>query len=97
MVSSSFVEIFPIFQSALGTKRPNLAEAVLDCLQKLVAHRHVQGVVTSVATSLRSSSSQDSLEVDEDADTVVSENTGKIPHQGSIIDMICRYITSLQH
>lgn len=85
------IEIFPIFHSALATKRPNLAEIVLDCLQRLVAHRHVQGVVTSVATSLKSSSaSQASLEGDEDVDTAVTDSTEKVPYQASIIDMICR-------
>lgn len=76
----------------MDTKRPLLVEAVLDCFQNLVAHRHVQGVVTIVGTSLKSGASQDSLDVDDDAEGTGAEKTSSIPYQASIVDMICRYV-----
>ncbi|GMH32506.1 hypothetical protein BSKO_00340 [Bryopsis sp. KO-2023] len=88
---SAAAVIFPVFQSAIDTKRPNLSEIVVDCLQRLVAHRHARGVVTSVGTSLKSSASQQSMmDGDEEAEASITMDPAKIPYYGRIIDMICR-------
>ena len=74
--------VFPIFQSAISTKRTQLVEVVMDCLQMLVAHRLIQGVVTSIGTSLKSGTPSSSKSDQQRSSSHVS-------YQAQVIDMIC--------
>ncbi|CAD7702431.1 unnamed protein product [Ostreobium quekettii] len=91
LTESAAAEIFPVFQLAMDMKKANLADILLDCLQRLIAHRHVQGVVTSVSTSLKSTRDAGAGEMEEESEagSVILE-AGKVPHQAQVIDMICK-------
>lgn len=76
--------VFPVFQSAILTKRTQLVEVVMDCFQLLIAHRLIQGVVTSVGTSLKTASPS-SAPTDQQKTPAVP----RVSYQGQVIDMIC--------
>lgn len=76
-------EVFPVFQSAIETKRSTLVEAVIDCLQILIAHRLIQGVVTNVGTSLKSTSLTSPSKSEEVKEPI------RVPYQAQVVDMIC--------
>eukprot|EP00210_Caulerpa_lentillifera_P001785 g1715.t1 len=76
--------VFPIFQSAINTKRGALVEAVIDCFQILIAHRLIQGVVTNIGTSLKSTSMTSPSKSTEE-----SKESVRVPYQAQVVDMIC--------
>lgn len=74
--------VFPIFQSAVETKKVQLVEVVLDTLQLLIAHRLMRGVVTAVGTSLKSGTPPSSH-------TDPGASSSRVSYQGQAIDMVC--------
>lgn len=76
--------VFPVFQASIATKRGALAEVVLDCLQLMIAHRCIRGVVTTVGTSLKPELSGSGYVEG------LTKEPGRVPYQGQIIDMICQ-------
>ncbi|KAG2453172.1 hypothetical protein HYH02_002496 [Chlamydomonas schloesseri] len=78
--------ILGIFRLAVDTQRPEVIEVALDCIQKLVAFRFMQGAVYAVNAERAPGAGKDG----EDGESGQAGNAGAHRPQAQAIELICK-------